>query len=189
MQGNTAADKGGAVYVYGGVATIGDAEHTAATTFVGNSAKSGGGLYISATSSAAASLSGYEMIFTDNTATGNGGGMYVYTSSVVDVQTITATGNVGVSGGFAYASGAATFTIGTITATENESEKGGAFYLTTTDTILTIGGGSLTGNTAIADGGNAVWVNSKKSVLTIKAGTVYEANDVLGVSGFAIKTE
>ena len=226
FDGNTAAEDGGAIYLYGGSAVIGDENNQTESVFKNNTAKRGGAIFISTSKSASAGAQVYALtansnttsggggaiyvtvhesaaagltaIFNaevlnlnGNTAGGNGGAMYIYTSATVNIGRLTATNNNadGKYGGVAYVSGAATCVIDSITASGNSASKGGCMYVTTTDTVLTLNSGNITGNTAtMVDSGNAIWVNSKNSILTVKAEVTYTDGEIQGASGFKILT-
>lgn len=192
------AEKGGAVYI-STTDTVSVDVDVYEMIVTGNSATGGGGaVYITVhadatdTTATTATLDASVLRMQNNTSGGNGGAMYVYTSATVNVGELYAEGNStadGKYGGVAYVSGGASCTIGNIVASGNTASKGGCLYLTTTGTALTLNGGDITGNTATAtDGGNAIWVNSTGSVLTVKTGTVYAADDILGKDGFEILT-
>lgn len=187
---NTAKEDGGAFYITKATVKHDAGYETVKLSFMSNTADKGGGaLFI--TESSNVTLGNLEFI--SNSAKQNGGAMYVYTvkdedltentvPTSVNIGTITATGNCSTGtkyyGGFLYISGIARMTVGNVTATNNTAPKGGAIYITTTDTSLTINGGSFSGNTATAtesgydNCGHSIWSNSSKAKLYIKTASV-----------------
>ena len=175
-QGNSAANgNGGALYLYGGNAIIGNSESDRENLFKENSAKGGGAIYACATNSNACVLTIKKIVLEKNIATSNGGALYVYTNAVATIEELNASENVASGtgsngyGGVAYVSGAATLFINTLNADGNQANKGGVIYMTTTGTKVTILAGESKNNTASStDDGYTIYSNSAKAILVIK---------------------
>lgn len=193
-----AASKGGAIYIS---ATDEAAASMSAHAIIAekNSATDGGGaIYILATEAYSATLNITDLTVTENESAKNGGALYIYTAAQVTIGTLNATGNrtaSGKNGGVAYISGKSQTTIHNLLATQNYAGNGGCIYLTTGNTLLTVNGGDITGNTADSNTqGNAIWVNSKNAVLMLKADSAnkpllsYTEGDILGDAEFTITT-
>ncbi len=95
---NQATGNGGALFVGGGVPTLKNLELTL------NTATNGGGIF---TQNSSFTL-GNSDVFTNTATSGNGGGVYIQSSSLVTLTTLTVQGNVAGngSGGGIYVSGA-----------------------------------------------------------------------------------
>ncbi len=183
FSGNVATSNGGAIYSKNSTITVDT------MTCENNTAKSGGAVYTVA-DGITTKMTVEQMTLRGNSASGNGGALYLYTDSQNEIGTLIAVGNTSAGnygGGVIYASGASTLKITSVNATNNEAtNKGGFLYETTTGTTVTILGGSASDNIASA-GGTTIFVNSKKSVLNLPAtGFNYPEGSVEGVDGFAI---
>ncbi len=193
---NNTSKRGGALFMSTTKSGSTDVDIYALTAMNNTTTSGGGAIYVAEHEDAAedltATLDVAVLTLQGNSAGGNGGAMYIYTSAVVNIGTIIATNNSadGKYGGVVYISGAATCTIDYITASGNSASMGGCMYLTTTNSALTLKGGDITGNTATkADSGNAIWVNTSKAILTVKAGVTYTDGEIQGKSGFSILTQ
>ena len=172
------AGNGGALYVYGAYATLGDAEHTAANIFTSNSAKKGGAVFISTTSSASTAVSAHTLTAQSNTSTGGGGFLYVEVheeatsaTATLDVVSVTLTNNSSAgNGGALYIYTGATATFGTVTATGNRSDKnGGVIYASgkSTTTIETV-----TAHQNSAASGGFLYLTTTGTTVTLNGGDI-----------------
>ncbi len=123
----------------------------------GNSGSNGGALYLNE----GVKAEFYNTEFNGNTATGNGGALFVYTyGTEIIVNSCSFDGNESTSaGGAIYASGETQFKLYNIKATNNKAIKGGFMYETKAGTVVTMVGLIASGNEA-SDGGNLIWGNT-----------------------------
>ncbi len=185
----------GAIGIYGGVLEMSGGKIT------GNKAENGAGIMLQ--SGAVMTMTGGEI--SGNTANNGGGGVYVSTGTSLTMKGGTISGNSAVSGGGVYhlkstgiyqggkiAQNTATSTGGGVNITNadstatvtfagtaiegNQAVKAGAIY-GSTNSIITISGGTITGNTASSVGGG-VYVNEKNQSLTIQGAPVITGNTV-----------
>lgn len=181
---NTTTGNGGAVMLYSSSSAI-----INNVTADGNAGSQGGFLY-----STGSELKLYNSRILNNTTTSNGGGIALYDgttggiyATVIEGNTSTANGggvfaytnegefllhscvinnNTGAYGGALYASNKSLLNIYNVTAKDNDSTKGGFMYITTTGTVVTLVGATISGNTA-AEGGPIIWGNSTGAKLYI----------------------
>ncbi|MDO4805775.1 MAG: MBG domain-containing protein [Coriobacteriales bacterium] len=133
---NNSADKGAAVYVAGGSVTVDS------TNIAGNSANQGGAIYIEdGTVTVNGTLSG------NNAHNGNGGAAYV-TGGTLNV-TGTVSGNEAASGGAVFMTGGTLNSNGSVTG--NSATNGGAFYIE--GGTINITDGTASNNEASQSGG------------------------------------
>ncbi len=183
FNGNDATSNGGAIYSKNSVITADT------MTCENNTAKSGGAVY-TISDGVTTKMTVTQMTLRGNSASGNGGALYLYTDSQNEIGTLIAEGNTSAGdygGGAIYASGASTLKITSVNATNNEAtNKGGFLYETTTGTTVTILGGTATGNVA-PNGGATIYSNSTKAVLNLPAeGFTYPEGSIEGKEGFSI---
>ncbi|QJW94360.1 hypothetical protein [Frigoriglobus tundricola] len=180
-QNQTVGSHGGAISAESGTLNI------TGSGFTGNSAASGGAIYINERVSTRITSSDVVL----NTATGNGGGIFIYSSTTaaqtsVILTSVHVTGNTsGGLGGGIYVnnvtggSGTALILNGGTTVQNNQvnggTGKGGGVYFG--KGTLTLGGASIVGNTA-AVGPSIYSVNG--TTLTIVSGTTNTYADVTG---------
>jgi hypothetical protein len=144
ISGNTASASGGGVYAGSGTFTMSGGTIGGDTTSAANTARDGGGVYAGGgtfSMSSDAKISG-------NTATTNGGGIYV--GVYFDIFTGTISGNNAANGGGVYVGYYFAMSAGTIR--DNNAANGGGVYIPSGST-LTMSGGTISGNTAITGGG------------------------------------
>lgn len=143
------------------------------SSFEDNSATSGGAIYAAGEDSAKApkyKVFGSEFI--SNSATGNGGAMYVYTNSKATIQDCDYIENSvasGKYGGAIYQSGSSVLTILDNTAESNTAGSGGFIYATVGGSTLNIDGLKVKGNTGT---GSVFFVNSALSFNVDKTSVV-----------------
>ena len=169
--GNTSG-KGGFAYILGTTTKIYD------STFQNNTVTDSGAV-LCLFSGAATEI--YNCTFKDNTATNNAGVIQAYTDeATVRIHSSTFTGNTSSGyGGVIHASSKSQLELYCITATDNVGGHGGFMYITTTGTNATIGGLTLSGNTATT-GGNNIWSNSTGAKIYLDQSKCVE-NDYAGV--------
>ena len=183
IQGNTAATNGGGVNIESATVNITNC------TLTGNSATDGGGIYAikltSSTSASTVTISGCTIGGTTaadaNKATGSdgqGGAIYVGTGCILTMQdNAQLTGNTATkSGGGVYSRGVFKMTGGEIKS--NTAQYGGGIYVKDSVATLTMSGGTISANNAVADSndsgrggdGGGVYIDGAKFTLT--AGTI-----------------
>ena len=193
FSGNTAAGSGGAVCLNGAAV-----EFPSGVRFENNTAANGGAVALSDSSASKATFNGN--VLSPNTATGNGGALYVPGSATVDFKADQEfRGNKAANGGavwstsFAAPSHTLTFTENTATADGgalhlgggatipdrlvfrgNKAARGGAVYAAST---LTVAGGTFAANTASESGG-ALYT---AGMVTVRGGTFEAGNSAEGV--------
>ncbi len=170
-QNSSLTADGGALYVRNSTVTLGDATHPAVNTFSQNSAKGNGGAIYLDTTSSDTYLYAYTLVLTKNTAKG-GGALYATSDNTEDIVTVD---------------------VKALTATENSStQNGGAFYiyyycvvnidtLTATDNTAGLGGGvfyisqkpTVTIGTVTATGNRATGETDPESSSAAKGGLIY----------------
>ncbi|MBR2695032.1 MAG: right-handed parallel beta-helix repeat-containing protein, partial [Thermoguttaceae bacterium] len=146
--GNSASNSGGAIQSSGSLTLFGKNE------FSGNSANHGGAIYYSSRSNNTLNVSGQE--FSGNTASGDGGAIYMDRNSTLEVTDSTFTGNTANQNGGAIYGTNITVTDSTFTGSRADG-NGGAIY--TSSGTMTVTGGTFSGNTATKNGG-AVYADS-----------------------------
>jgi len=152
---NTAVDRGGGAALQDSLLDGG--------TFDGNSASSGGGVYL--TGSAGGGLSGATV--TDNTATASGGGVYI-DSDDMELDAVDITGNTAtIYGGGVSVDGGAGLLIGSSTIDGNDAQIGGGIALDQVNSA-SIEGSDISDNTA--DFGAAAYADAAR--LTLDGGSV-----------------
>ena len=210
LNGNSAVQNGGAIYVEGDLTLAGTIsfannsvskgnggalyvtgafimKDTANVTFRNNSSTSGGGgaLYVEG----AVTLTGTS-VFTGNTAKLNGGA--IYAGGALTVKGASFTGNSAGSGGAIYANSGLTVTTASFSS-NTATGNGGAIYIAA-GTTATIGSGdstfvTITGNTALNGGGiyNAGTLTIGKGLAALSSNSaLYNAKDKVGGEGGAI---
>lgn len=169
--GNTSS-KGGFAYILGTTTKIYD------STFENNTVTDSGAV-LCLFSGAATEI--YNCTFKNNTAANNAGVIQAYTDeALVRIHSSTFSGNTSSAyGGVIHASSKSQLELYCITATNNIGGHGGFMYITTTGTNATIGGLTLSGNTATT-GGNNIWSNSTGAKIYLDQSKCVE-NDYAGV--------
>ncbi len=176
---NTAtAGNGGALYVYGSYATLGDAAHTAANVFTANSAKKGGAVFISTTSSASTAVSAHTLTAQSNTSTGGGGFLYIEVhenattaTAKLEVVSVTLTNNTSAgNGGALYIYTSATASFGTVTATGNQSDKNGGVIYASGKSATTIE--TVTAHQNSAASGGFLYMTTTGTTVTLNGGDI-----------------
>ena len=190
---NTSTKYGSAIYL--GAYTC-DSSITGTTITLTNNVSSGGGtLYTTSTDEYSASVSLDKVIATNNTSSVNGGALYFYTKSIVNIKDAFLEKNIATQyGGGIYASGAAQISFDHIEAYENSGSKGGFLYITTSGTTLIIKSGVAKSNIATSGEGNGacIWGNTKLATVKIKGFSAGEQEffqydgDISGASGFEV---
>ena len=124
----------------------------------------------------------YKTKFLKNSATGNGGALYMYTDTVESIiHSCTFSENVsGKYGGVMYASNKSIVKMYNTIATDNEAANGGFLYETTTGTTITMAGLTVSGNTATV-GGPIIWGNSTGAVLNLDKAQYFDADHTGGL--------
>lgn len=147
---NTATGFGGVLFSEGGDTVIYD------STLVENGANNGGALYfISDTAEELYSTARmYNTQFNKNTASGNGGAVFIYTyGGEVLMHSCTLTENTaGNFGGALQISGESVVKLYNITAKNNAAASGGFMYETKAKTVVDLIGVTVKGNTATTSG-------------------------------------
>jgi hypothetical protein len=155
-------------------------------TISGNSAVSGGGVAVKGTgtgaSAGALTMSGGTIggSGTANTATVNGGGVYIYyygtfgmTGGTISYNTAGAGGGGGVALYGASSASPCTFTMsGSSTISNNSATGQGGGVFVNDDSVFNINGGSITNNTATTNGGDISIIPS--GAVTMTSGTISE---------------
>lgn len=177
LTGNKGTSQGGAIGLYGGAVAV-----LNRVTGAENSSASGGFLYSTEseltiygsrfqrnTSTAASAVLAlyasavtkiYGSVFEDNVAKTNAGAITVYTSGTETlIHSCTFDGNTsGNYGGALHISGKSQVQMYSITAKSNSALYGGFMYETAAGTVVTLGGLTVSGNTA--DNGPTIWGNT-----------------------------
>ena len=203
FSGNTSATRGGALYALANDDGVGSTVTLNNITATGNRSKAGGFAYFAntalkiydstfegneATDSAAvlrpstgSTTEIYNCNFLNNTAAVNAGVIQAYTGgTTVKIHSSTFTGNTSSGyGGVIHASDKSVLELYCLTANNNTAGYGGFMYITTTGTNATIGGLTLSGNTATT-GGNNIWSNSTGAKVYLDQSKCVE-NDYAGV--------
>ena len=147
VMNNDAEQDGGGVYT-----PYGTSLEVVGTTFSGNTADRGAGLYVAATGSDKVSIE--SSTFTDNTAiaiqsvhNGRGGGVYIYgaPSEPIEILNTTFSGNFGVKGGGLFAEGSPPIVMVNSTITQNDTSPLGL----ASSNKVSGGGTHIQGNTAL----------------------------------------
>ncbi len=172
---------GGAVYLEGGTTVAGGGIFNMYGGMIAeNEATRGGGVYANNTEEgvekAQINLYGGQII--NNISASDGGGIYASKNTLVTVSGGTIAGNTakGNGGGIFVAGKGSTLTVTGGTVRTNQAANGAGILLQAS-AVGTVSGGSINGNTCIADsnnvigGGAGVYV-SINSALTLKGGTV-----------------
>jgi uncharacterized repeat protein (TIGR01451 family) len=124
------------------------------TTMSGNSALSGGGIHITG-----GTLTVNGFVFDGNTASNEGGGIYLATATGPhNINAQFNNNNGGLFGGAVYVGAGTTVTFNTPFFTNNNANEGGAIYSFVG--FATINNGTFTGNTAGVGNGTAVHYNA-----------------------------
>ena len=195
ISGNTVTTNGGGVYVTGSGSELTITGGTiGSNTATGTSGKGGG---VHAAAGGAVHMTGGEI--RENAAVSGGGVYMTGTTTSYlmkggIVRSNTATGTGGKGGGLYVANGAADMTGGEIR--ENTAVSGGGVYITGTSSSYTLNGGSVIGNTVTADGGGIYAVSSSTPMITGgtvsgnkaagKGAGIYAATTKLGITGGTI---
>ena len=148
-------NSGGGIYTQQGTISLTD------STVTDNSAQFGGGIYLN---QAAAQLTINNSQILNNQGLAaminsfTGGGVNTGAGSVI-MNSGLISGNTAFRGAGALV-GSGSFTLNGGTITDNESDYGGGFYVVGSNALLTINGGSVTGNRSIASifGGGALYI-------------------------------
>ncbi len=158
---NTSESLGG--FLYSEETTM----HLYNSTLSENTAASSGGaiaLYDDAVSGI------YNTVFDGNISELNGGAITVYTDHADGVKTVmhdcTFKNNQGENGGAIYISAKSILELYNSVATANTALKGGFLYVTTTGTVVTLNGVTVSENVG-TDGGDIIWGNSTGAKLLI----------------------
>ena len=139
-----------------------------------NSAKYGAGTYCCGILSITGGT------FNTNTATEDGGGVYLHTTGNLALSSNgSITGNQAKNGGGIYSAGPMTLSGGTITY-NNASLNGGGIYATKAVTMAQTG---ISNNTAVLNGGG-VYYNSALSTWTMNSGSISENKAHVSGGGF-----
>lgn len=153
---NTARNHGGFIYSVGTT--------TIHNSFINNNnANMGGGVYLYD----GAITEIYNTEFNNNKSTENGGGLFVYTygtPTVVNACTFNGNLSQGVGGGF-YISGKSLASLYNLTGVNNEATTGGFIYETTSGTVVTLIGATVSQNHA--QKGSIIWGNTFNAKLRI----------------------
>lgn len=129
-----------------------------------NSAQTnGGGIHYNNNSSGGI----YNTTLIANTAGDNGAAIMLYTSGkTVTIHTVRLEGNTAGKLGAVYVSNKSIVDAYNLTGVGNTADKGGFLYITTTGTVFTLVGATVSGNTATT-GGPIIWGNSTGAKLMI----------------------
>ncbi len=154
---NAASNAGGFLYNSGSVCDVYNSNLTENTA-----QKTGGAMSLHSEGT----TNVYATTFKGNTAVSHGGAVYVYTgASNTLMQDCTFLENVSEAyGGAVYASNASLLQMYNTVAKHNQAGSGGVLYETTTDTVVTINGLTVAGNTA-TDAGPIIFGNTTKAKL------------------------
>lgn len=176
ISNNTSKNDGGAILVNGtGKLTMTGGD------IVGNSGRSGGAIILNFASSAGPAFSMSGGSIRDNTATGNGGAVFVHSKATFTVSGGSITGNSGSNGGAVYLHYNATNGPGTMhmsagTISQNTaSGNGGGVGTANAVNTLTMTGGSITDNTAAGTGNDIHMAGTLSMEGSAKAGGIYLA--------------
>ena len=164
ISNNTATGNGGGIY-----STTDAQSKILNTKILQNKGKGGGGIFATSNSSFTMDKS---IVNNNQTTSGNGGGLYIYTTVVAKITNTEVSANKTTKlGGAIYASAKAKVELENIKANNNEAGEGGFLYLTTGETVVKIISGEALNNTAGADKGSTIWTNAASVVLQIKGTT------------------
>ncbi len=164
ISGNTAVGNGGGIY-----STTDAQSKILNTKILQNKGKGGGGIFATANSSFTMDNS---FVNNNQATSGNGGGLYIYTTVVANIKNTEINENkTSKYGGAIYASAKAKVELQNIKANNNQAGEGGFLYLTTGDTVVKIISGEALNNTADESKGSTIWTNSASVVLQIKGTT------------------
>ncbi len=156
---NIAQSNGGFIYANGSVFDVYNSAIRA-----NHSENQGGAAFVTASSS----LNAYLTTFEGNSSVGNGGAILYYSKETPSLlhSCVLLDNTSGNFGGGIYISNASLLDIYNLSAKGNGAYRGGFLYETTTGTIVTISGLTVSGNTA-SDGGPIIWGNSTGAKLYI----------------------
>ncbi len=169
--GNSSLHNGG--FIYSGSSTVKLYNSAIRDNTSGNQ---GGAAFVTS----ASSLNAYLTTFENNSSSGNGGALFFYSDSVNSLlhSCVLLDNTSGNYGGGIYISNSCLLDIYNSSAKGNKAYRGGFLYETTTGTVVTLNGISLSGNTA-SDGGPIIWGNSTGAKLLINK-TTYTDVDYTG---------
>ncbi|MGQ0600807.1 MAG: choice-of-anchor Q domain-containing protein [Anaerolineales bacterium] len=149
ISGNSASALGGGIYGFGNTTIV-------TSTLSGNSANRGGGIYNDE------GLGITDSLLVTNTATLDGGGIYIGTDGGFNIANTTLSANTAMNngGGFFHSSGASSGLLANITFYGNGAASGGAIFNETSGLVLTrtliaysTSGANCAGPVAVTDGG------------------------------------
>jgi uncharacterized repeat protein (TIGR01451 family) len=135
----------------------------------GGGANTGGAIFATG-----ANLTVSNTTFSGNQPSANGGAINITGSSTAIVSNSTFSGNSGTNqGGAIRIAGASTLSLTDCTLTGNSAVSGGAIE---NFGVLTVNGGTMSGNTATNNGGGAIYANGIATTIT---GTTFDDNSAL----------
>jgi len=170
ITGNSRSGGGGAIYL-GDDATL----NMTGGTISGNSAlgtSNGGGILISSANANRENVSISDATITNNTAGGNGGGIYAGNYATLSLTGTSVTGNQAAQyGGGVYTNSNSTITLDATTINSNKATlDGGGIYANSNSTVTLRNGTSAASNTASRNGGG-MWL-AIGSVLQVSDATI-----------------
>lgn len=174
ISNNSSKNDGGAILVNGaGKLTMTGGEIS------GNSGRSGGAIILNFASSAGPAFSMSGGTIKDNTATGNGGAVFVHSKAVMTMTGGSITGNQGVHGGAVYLHYNATNGPGTMIMSDGSISQntatgnGGGVGTANAANTLTMTGGTISGNSAAGTGQDIHMAGSLSMKGSAQIGSVY----------------
>jgi predicted outer membrane repeat protein len=180
LTGNTCGVDGGSLSNDGGQMTV------SASSFSGNSANSGGGIYNGGVNSFGGTLTVTGCTFTGGLAA-NGGGLANDRSGVATVTTSSFIGNFALQGGAIYNAslgGGVLLTVSSSTFTRNTAiTRGGGIYNTS---MLTVSNSTFNGNSAVVNDGGGI--DNDTGTLTVSNSTISDNGAPAGAGIFTYGT-
>lgn len=167
LSANAASDDGGAIYALDIELVIDDS-----TLSLNTAADNGGVLYMEV---GTVDIGGSTL--SENTATDNGGALVVGAADLTIADSTLSNNSAGKDGGaFELIDGALTMTA-TKVDDNDAGEGGGGLAIDTSEAVLEIGGGSVSGNTASDGAGGGIWLDGDADTSLSIVDTVFDSNE------------